>query len=115
MPSAESRSTTWSSFGSGTDARLTQTTGKHMRVNVEHRLPGMGSGVEDEPELTVGMRGRQIVRERHDLTEELGVTRGKLDHIAILLGLGDDEQMHGSLRVDVANREDAVGLREDLA
>ena len=54
------------------------------------------------------------VREADEFGEEVGIARGELDDVAVLLGLGDDEQVHRRLGRDVADRERVLGLGDDL-
>ena len=85
-----------------------------MGVHVEDGLAGALAGVEDEPELAVGVLVGERVRDRrHDLGEQVGVARGELDDVAYSLGLRHDEHVHGRLRRDVAERDHAVGLGHD--
>lgn len=77
-------------------------------MQVEHRLTGSRTGVDDD--TVVGQAG---------LCSNLG---DEVEHALVLVGgvlgdfveardvvLGNDEQMNGSLRVDVADGDEAVG------
>ena len=60
------------------------------------------------------MLGGDRVGEADELGEQVGVARGELHDVAVLLGLGDHEQVHRRLGRDVADREGVLGLGDDL-
>ena len=85
-----------------------------MGVDVEDGLTGRLAGVEHQPEVAVGVLRGDRVGEADELGEKLGVARGEFHDVAVLLGLGDHEQVHGRLGCDVADGERVLGLRDDL-
>jgi hypothetical protein len=81
---------------------------------MEDRLPGARARVEHEAEIALGVRGGHRVRQRDQLGQEIGIARRELDDVAVLLGLRDHQEVHRSLRSDVADREGVVRLGDDL-
>jgi len=79
-------------------------------VHVEDCLAGGGAGVEDKTEVAVG----EPLGHAHELGEKSGVTSRELDDVGVLGGLGNNEDMDGSLRVDVAERDDRLRLEHDV-
>ena len=82
-------------------------------VNVEHRLTGIRSRVEHQTELTVRALCRNVVRDGDELGKQCRIAGGKLDDVAVLLGLDGDHDVNGSLRGDVFERNDVVGFRDN--
>ena len=98
---------------------------QHMSVYVEDCLSRFRPGVEDNPVAAVpeplGLR-HPVSLERH-LGQQPGVGAGQSGQVRVVI-LGDDQDMRGSLRVDIAKRDRAVTLshsfrwditRDDLA
>src|SRR5690242_10291902 len=111
MPSTVSSDVASCSSGSlsGKGAFL-QFTCEYVRVHVEHGLTGCFAGVEHETVLAAGTLVGDALRGGDHVGEEVGVPGGELRHVAVLLGLRDDEHVDGSLRRDVLERDDAVVL-----
>ena len=83
-------------------------------MDVEDGLARAGAGVEDEPEVAVGVLGGDGVGEADEFGEEVGIAGGELDDVAVLLGLRDHQQVHRRLGRDVADRERVLRLGDDL-
>src|SRR3546814_4946118 len=83
-------------------------------VNAEDGVALCRAGVEDEAEVAVWPLGGQGVREPDQFGQQPGVTGSEFDDVAVFARLGDDQEMHGGLGGDVANRERVLGLRDDL-
>ena len=92
---------------------------------MEDRLSRFRAGVEDDPVAAVpeplGLR-HPVGLERH-LGQQPGVEAGQRRQVRVVI-LGDDQDMRGSLRVDIAERDRSVTLshsfrwditRDDLA
>src|SRR5262252_9232733 len=73
--------------------------GPHVHLDTVIRQPLACSDVGDELEHPLRLLGRKLA----DLAERIYVP------------LGEDEQVHGRLRVDVADRNEAVGLGDVIA
>lgn len=84
-----------------------------VAVDVEHRLPCRGTGVEDEAELTVGLLRGDLLGEVHEASEELGVGTGELRDVGVVLP-GHHEHVHGRLRVDVPEGDGVLVLSHDV-
>src|SRR3546814_9279888 len=80
-------------------------------VNAEDGVALCRAGVEDEAEVAVWPLGGQGVREPDQFGQQPGVTGSEFDDVAVFARLGDDQEMHGGLGGDVANRERVLGLR----
>ena len=85
-----------------------------MGVHVEDGLARVRAGVEHETEVSVGMLCGEGVRQADELGHQLRIAGRELDDVAVVLGLGDHQQVQGRLRGDVADREGVLGLRDDL-
>ena len=88
--------------------------GEHVGVDVKNCLTGVFSGIEHQSKIAVGVLGSKVASSGHDFSEECGVTFGEFRDIGELFGLGHDEQMHRCLRGDVTERDDSIGLENDV-
>lgn len=91
-----------------------KSTSEHVCVNVENGLTGVFSGVEDESEVTIGVLGGEVLSSGDDFGEKCGVARGKFRDVGVLLGLGNDEEVNGSLRSNVTERNQPFRLEHDV-
>src|SRR5579859_606196 len=82
---------------------------QHMGMHVEHRLPRPGPGVEDDP-VTVGRDplglGHPVGLGRH-LGQQAGIRGGHRGQAGVVVP-GDDQDVGGGLRADVAEGNDPV-------
>src|SRR5579875_3552814 len=88
---------------------------EHVQVDVRHGLARVGAGVEHEAVAAAAavadaFRHRDAMRLGDDLGEQPGVRGGERRGVGIV-PLGDDEDVHRRLRVDVAERQHPVGLQ----
>jgi hypothetical protein len=81
---------------------------------MKYGLPGTLSGVEDEAVLSGGMLIGQSLRDRYHLCQQHRVRRCKLSHVGVRV-LGDDEEVHGGLRVNVADDYDPLILEQHVS
>ena len=83
-------------------------------MNVKDGLPGVGARVEHKTEVTIRVVCGELTGEGDQFGEQAGVAGCEFGDIAVLLGLGDHEQVDGRLRCDVSDREQLSGGCDDL-
>lgn len=66
--------------------------------------------IENKPVVAVGVRVGQLLRNRHHLCEQARVSRCEFSHVLVLRGFRHHENVHRGLRVDIGERDDALGL-----
>lgn len=81
---------------------------------MEHGLAGGRSVVEDETELAIRTITRDLLRDCHHLGKRCGIACGKFSDIRIRCRLRDHENVQRSLRGNIWERDDAIGLGDDL-
>lgn len=91
-----------------------QSPGENVRVDVEDGLSGVRAGVEDQPEVTVRVFCGEAASGRDKFGEKRGVAGGELGDVGVFLGLGNDEEVNGGLRCDVAEGDEALGFEHDV-
>ncbi len=91
-----------------------QSPGQHVCVDVEDGLSGVRAGVEDESELTIRVLGGEVASGSDKFGEKRGVAGGELGDVGVFLGLGNNEEVNGSLRRDVAEGDEALGFEHDV-
>src|SRR5690606_5054717 len=91
-----------------------KSSGEHVVVHVEDGLSGVLAGVEYEPVVAVCVLAGELLRDRHDIRQQAGVGGGERGDIRVLRRLRHDEQVHGRLRRDVAERDHALILVDDV-
>jgi len=89
-------------------------TGEHVGVDVKNCLTGVFSTIEHQSKIAVGVLGGKIASSGNEFSKECGVTFGEFRDIGELFGLGHDEQMHRRLRGDVTERDDSIGLENNV-
>lgn len=82
-------------------------------MDVGHCLPGLGTGVEDETVTAFAdtLGHRDMVRLAHNLGEQPARCACERRR-ALIVVLGDDQNVHGRLRVDIAEGHRAVRLQD---
>ena len=88
---------------------------EHVRVHVEHGLPGIGVGVEHDPvpALSDALQLRNLLRGRHHITQQLRIGRRQLPHIPVPLPR-HDKHMNPSLRLNIPKRKGRLVLEHNL-
>jgi len=78
-------------------------------------LAAVVSGVQNRAEAAFDnpFRARHIARQQQDVTEQIPVLVGRHAQGSDVL-LGDDENGHGRLGFDIAKRERAAGVSNDV-
>src|SRR5690606_32149730 len=74
-----------------------------VSVHVENRLTDGFSGVEDQPELPAAVFVREGLGGGDQVGEQSGVSGGQFGDVAVVGLLRNHQQVHGSLRGDVAD------------
>ena len=85
-----------------------QSSGQHVSVDVENGLTGVRAGVEDESEVTIRVLGGEVTSGSDEFGEKRWVASGELGDVGVCLGLGNDEEVNGSLRRDIAEGDEAL-------
>ena len=83
-------------------------------MDVEYGLTGAFTGVEDETVLPRRVLVGERLSDRNNLGQEHGIARGKLGYGAVLV-LGNDEGVHGRLRIDVTDGDDPFVLEQNVS
>ena len=91
-----------------------QSPGEHVCVHVEDGLAGVCTGVEDETEVSVRMFRSEFACGGDDFGEKRRVSSCEFTDVRVVLGLGNDEEVNGSLRSDVAERNETLGFEHDV-
>lgn len=91
-----------------------KSTSENVCVNVKDGLTGVFTGVEDESEVSIGVLGGKVLRGGDDFREKCWVAGGEFGDVRVLLGLGNDKQVNGSLRSDVTERDEPFRLEHDV-
>lgn len=84
-----------------------------MGMDMGHRLPGLGARVEDETVTAFAdsLGDRDTVRLAHHLGEQ-AARCARERRRALVMVLGDNQDMNGRLRVDIAERDGALRLQD---
>src|SRR5690606_23824344 len=87
---------------------------EHVGVNVKHCLPRARALVEHEPKLPTRVPLGEAAGRGDELREQCGVRRTQFGDVAVLTRLREHEEVHGGLRLNVADRNDAVVLEDNV-
>ena len=84
-------------------------------MDMPDRLAAVTSGVEDDPVTAAGdaFSDRDLVGMRYHLGQQPVPGRGKLGHVSVM-STGDNQHVNRRLRVNVAEGDDPVILKDDV-
>jgi hypothetical protein len=97
--------------GKGT---LIEPTGQDMRVDMKDSLASSLTRVEHQAEFSIGVLAREFLGHRDEVREKLGVTRGQLGNVCILLCFWHHKKVDWCLRGNIPKSNEVVVFHDDV-